>query len=86
MKSILILALFFLAGCSSFVPLEELEAQAVLTGDWTEVERRERIIARRNMRTSIACPPGTTGFCQSDFGQQKCGCVESEVISAFFSR
>ncbi len=86
MKSILILALFFLAGCSSFVPLEELEAQAVLTGDWTEVERRERIIARRNMRTSLACPPGTTGFCETGFGRSECRCVDSAALSAYFSR
>ena len=45
-KGIMILALLFAAGCSAYVPLEQLEAEALVTGDWSKVEQRERTIAR----------------------------------------
>ena len=86
MKSMLILALLLLAGCSSFVPMEELEAQAMITGDWSEVEKRERILAKRKMRNGPACPSGTTGYCEAAFGQERCYCVETELLSAYYSR
>jgi len=38
-----------LSGCATRLTLEELEAEAVVTGDWTLVERREKAIARRNL-------------------------------------
>ncbi len=85
MKVIVILSFVFLAGCSGYMTLEELEAQAVQTGDWSEVEKRERIIARRKVRTGIACPPGTTGYCVTNFGAESCTCMESSAIRAFLS-
>ena len=77
------LALTLLAGCAGFIPMEELESQAFATGDWSAVEQRERLIERRNLRAYMQCPPGYIGYCQEDFGQKGCGCVESEVVNAF---
>ncbi len=53
--------LLLLGGCASFASLEELEAQAMLTGDWSAVERRERIIARREAQDAVQCPSGAVG-------------------------
>ena len=39
-----------LGGCGSYSTLEELEQEAMLTGDWSRVEQRERILAKRAMR------------------------------------
>ena len=82
-KGIIILAILFAAGCSAYVPLEQLEAEALVTGDWSKVEERQRIIARRNLRSSIACPAGTIGYCEVEVGSQRCSCVDNEVISSF---
>jgi hypothetical protein len=75
-----------MAGCSGMVSMEELEAQAMITGDWSEVEKRERVLAKRSMRDGPSCPPGTTGYCEAAFGQEECYCVESKVLSAYYSR
>jgi len=80
MKGITILALLLLSGCGSFTTLEQLEATAMLTGDWSEVEKRERIIQKRNMRAGPQCPPGTTAYCQSRLSSVRCSCVRSELI------
>ncbi len=50
MKCMGVLLLSFLIGCAPVATLEELEAQAYVSGDWSEVEKRERIIARREAR------------------------------------
>ena len=86
MRSTLILAMLVLAGCSGYVSLEQLEKEAMITGDWSAVEKRERIIARRNMRAGIACPPGTIGYCESSIGSEDCRCVDTEILSAFYGR
>ena len=85
MKGIMILALLFLAGCSAHKSMEQLEAEALVTGDWSRVEQRQRLIARRNLRSSVACPAGTIGYCEIDTGK-RCSCVDQEVISSFLQR
>ena len=85
-KGIMILALLFAAGCSAYVPLEQLEAEALVTGDWSKVEERQRMLTRRNLRSSIACPTGSVGYCQTGFGEQRCSCVDYEIISSYLQR
>jgi len=80
---ITVLALIALAGCAGFVPMEELESRAFVTGDWSLVEQRERLIERRKLRSYMQCPPGYIGYCQEDFGRKGCSCVESVVVNAF---
>jgi hypothetical protein len=81
---VMVLALLLVAGCSSFVPMEQLEAEAMLTGDWSAVESRERLIHRRNLRADLQCPPGSIGYCDMDFGRANCTCVETEIIRSLF--
>ena len=84
MKGIItVLALILLAGCAGFVPMEELESRAFVTGDWSLVEQRERLIERRKLRSYMQCSPGYIGYCQEDFGRKGCSCVESAVVNAF---
>lgn len=81
MKGIAILGLLFaLGGCASLTSLEELEAQAMLTGDWSAVERRERIIAQRQARKGPQCPPGAVALCMDNIGRDRCSCVKDTVI------
>ena len=79
MKGIIALALILLAGCAAVTPLEQLEAEAFISGDWTAVERRERLIARRESRKTH-CPPGTVGYCAVDFGTNACSCIKSGAL------
>ena len=82
MKGIIVLTLILLAGCAEYVPLELLEARARVSGDWSAVEKRERIIARRDLHTSMSCPNGTIGYCASFGIDKKCRCVERKEINA----
>ncbi|MDH3806013.1 MAG: hypothetical protein OEU90_11160 [Gammaproteobacteria bacterium] len=80
MKSIIVFALILLSGCGSFTSLEQLESQALLTGDWSAVDKRERIIARRKLQAGPTCPSGMIAYCQTYMSDSRCTCVEAQVI------
>ena len=60
--------------------LEQLEEEAMVTGDWSQVEKRERIIARRAARKGPKCPSGTVSVCNADYGRNRCSCVNQEGV------
>ena len=76
MKGIVLTALCILAGCVTGPTLEELEAQAFATGDWSLVEKREQQIERRKQRSGVSCPVGYVAVCIQDLGSQRCNCVD----------
>jgi hypothetical protein len=80
MKGIAILLLVLLAGCGTYTPMEQLEADAFQSGDWSLVEQRERINARRDARRGPQCPDNMVSYCVSRFGQTNCQCVSSKVL------
>lgn len=80
MKGIAILVLFLLSGCGSFTSLEQLEATAMLTGDWSQVEKRERIIEKRKLRAGPQCPSGMIALCEVHAASDRCSCARSDVI------
>lgn len=82
---ILIVSLLILSGCGTYVPMEELRAQALSTGDWTAVERRERTIANRNARTGLGCPAGTMAMCETGVDGEECYCVDRSTASRMFT-
>lgn len=82
---IIIFALCVLAGCSTRPTLEQLEAEALVTGDWSRVEQREAAIARRNQRSGISCPSGTVGYCKTFMSDKECACVSQESIYSLLS-
>ena len=85
--SILVLILF-LGACATPPTMEELEAQAWQTGDWSAVERREDALARHAARQAnsagLACPNGAIEYCESRVGRMNCRCVSSRVIQNAF--
>ena len=83
MKGIIILALVLMAGCGTFTPLEQLEEEALLTGDWSAVEQRERIIARSQFWTSSQCQGDQIQFCHTSGASTYCECVERRVVRSF---
>ena len=84
MKTIVLtLALVILSGCGTYHSLEQLEAEALRTGDWSAVELRERQMARRDPYRGLRCPPGEVPFCVTEFAQSKCTCIDEGRMRAF---
>ncbi len=86
MKVLVLLGVLILTGCISAPTLEQLETQAFLTGDWSAVEQRHRIIAKRAALRTIQCPAGSVAVCRKRLGtEDRCGCVKDEQIRALLS-
>ena len=86
MRLLSLLAVLLVTGCSTVTPMEELERQALLTGDWSAVEKRERILLRRQMNRGMACPNGYIGYCVEQGGRPECSCVERDVFRTALTR
>lgn len=85
MKIAGILVLILALGACAVPPtLEELEFQALQTGDWTLVERRERAMARRTERQGPSCGAEQVQYCESSFGQRACQCVSRRTVSDYY--
>lgn len=80
----LVAILFFVSGCAPVKTMQELETEAAITGDWSAVEKRERLTARRD--SGIDCPAGTMSFCQTYGGQESCGCIARHSMRDIFAR
>ncbi len=65
--------------------LEQLEEQAFLTGDWSAVEKRERLIAKRDSMRGPKCPAGMMAYCERRMGQKRCGCISDAEVKALLS-
>ena len=77
---VVVLGLFLLGGCGTYHTLEELEDQALVTGDWSEVERRESKIAMRTGQSGMSCPAGMTYLCQRGGVADRCDCVAFDDV------
>ncbi len=84
-KVLAFLAALLLTGCGSMPSLEQLEDQALLSGDWSAVEKRERLIARRIANRGPQCPVGMVAFCEKRGVQKRCGCVDTDEMQALLS-
>ena len=79
---------FALAACAPQQTLEQLENQAMLTGDWSHVEARERKMRRkaaRDAEANLVCPPDMTSVCQNSYGDRRCSCVDQNVMRDIFA-
>ncbi len=86
MKTIGVLAvLLFVTGCASTKSMDQLELEASISGDWSEVEKRERILARRKEREGPNCPNGYISFCEQVGGAKNCGCVTRQGMRDIFA-
>lgn len=77
-----------LVACAPQMTLEELEDQAMLTGDWSQVEKRERLMRRKAMRNAhenIVCPDDLTAVCEKRYGDTRCSCVDRSVMRDIFA-
>ena len=79
-KVLVLLGALLLAGCGSMPSLEQLEDQAFLSGDWSAVEKREKLIARRAAIRGPQCPARMIAVCEKRGAQNRCGCVEKTAM------
>ncbi len=86
MKSIIILALCLLAGCTVGPTLEQLEAEALISGDWSAVERREAAIAKRRARNGPVCQAGLVAVCERYSSYERCSCVAGGDVYTLVER
>jgi hypothetical protein len=75
MRAIVLTALVALAACTSQKTLEELEQEALATGNWTEVEKREMAQTRRGKNSDKRCPEGFVNVCLESGMSIDCRCV-----------
>jgi hypothetical protein len=81
MRHIALFVVLTLAGCSSLTSLEELEAEAIETGDWSEVERRERVLREQKRTAEFDCPDGMTLVCiDNGGGGEECLCRRRRIL------
>ncbi|MDJ0793874.1 MAG: hypothetical protein QNI98_06460 [Woeseiaceae bacterium] len=85
MKKLFVVSLFLvLAGCTTAPTLEELEFAALESGDWSEVKKRERAIARREARMAKQCSVGRVRVCVKRASGNQCGCVARDEFQDVF--
>lgn len=75
MRSVVLLTVFVIAGCSSSPTLHELEEHALHSGDWSAVEERENALARRNGSQEEKCPSGYSKVCREFGMKSECRCI-----------
>ena len=85
MRVVLILTACLLAGCASGPSLERLEERALVTGDWSAVEARERSIQRRAVRVGIQCPAGFVSYCETSMATERCACINRKTLSSLMA-
>ena len=81
-----LILILMLGGCAAAPTLEELEDQALLTGDWSQVEKRERTIARRQAGEPLDCAKGYVSYCETRIANTQCRCVSHTVMRDMFRR
>ncbi len=87
MKYVICLGLAIcLVACAPTRTLEELEAEALTTGDWSAVEKREALIAKREARRPIQCGSGQISYCHKNVGRVDCQCVSKSAMTNVFVR
>ncbi len=65
-SNITALLAWLVLGSACSVPMQQLVDEALVTGDWSEVEQREAALSRRQAREqSIQCGSGDVGYCKA---------------------
>ena len=69
-----------LVGCAPYKTLDELEDEAMLTGDYSALEARERSLARRAAERGSICGADQVSVCRDRVGRKACGCVARDEL------
>jgi hypothetical protein len=75
MKSAVLVASVIFVGCAPRPPLEQLEDEALVTGDWAAVERREEMTKDRLEAAGPSCSAGERKRCVEEQSGIQCYCL-----------
>ncbi len=79
MNIVILVMLVIVVGCAQRPTLDQLEDEALVTGEWTAVERREEIIKKRLEATAPGCPVGLSKDCLEELSGIQCYCIQRAV-------
>lgn len=88
MKILALVLLPLLFACAPLPSLEELEEQALVSGDWSRVEARERLIAEKNAEENAInfCDySGRIYYCEVSGLERRCSCIERRALNQILS-
>ena len=71
MRRLGILAIVLLFGCAPYQTMDELIADAEVTGDWTKVDQRVERLDREDAENAPRCPSNRTEICKDG----RCECL-----------
>ena len=74
-RVMVLLAFLAMGACADTRTLEELEQEAMVTGDWSAVERREKKMAEKQARRDAGCRTTETLVCETLASTSRCYCV-----------
>jgi len=77
MNIVILVTLLIVAGCAPRPPLEQLEDEASVTGDWAAVEHREELVKKHLEATAPGCPVGQRKKCVEEQSGIQCYCLPS---------
>ena len=69
-----LVAVTMLCACAEVKTLEQLELEALETGDWSAVEKREKKLAEQQARREAGCRGTETLLCDNIGGVSRCYC------------
>ena len=76
MRTIALVAILVCTGCGSTKSLEDLESEAMISGDWTSVERRERQLRQQKRTAEFDCAADMTLVCVDNGSHEECTCMK----------
>jgi len=79
MNIVILVMLIIVVGCAQRPTLDQLEDEALVTGKWTTVERREELIKKRLESTAPGCPVGLSKKCFEELSGIQCYCIKRAV-------
>jgi hypothetical protein len=86
-RNISALLAWLILGSACAVPMQQLVDEALITGDWSEVEQREAASSRRQAREqSMHCGQNEVGYCKASgrLSKRVCTCESfADVRNAF---
>lgn len=74
MKILSILVAAFLIACESQPTMQELEDEALRTGDWSAVEQKDRMAERMQIAPELKCPEHLIRICIQNGEHEECYC------------
>jgi hypothetical protein len=75
MRLLFSVIVLFLTACTAQPSFEELEAEAIASGDWTAVESREEAAERRREKAGPICEGEQTRVCVETGPVEECSCI-----------